>query len=129
MTFSFDLEERLLSFAAEITDLVRRLPKDRVSNHIGGQLLRSGTSPLANHGEAEYAESRRDFVHKLRVCLKEMSESKRWLLLIRKSQLVSVDVGPLIREAVELVKIFAASVRTATRNKSAETTSDEQEVR
>src|SRR5438477_7252376 len=78
----YDLEERLLNFAATIVRLADSLPNTKAGNHIGGQLLRCGTSPLANHGEVEAAESRNDFLHKLRVCLKELRETNRWLRLI-----------------------------------------------
>jgi len=61
------------------------LPNTRVGNHIAGQLLRCGTSPLPNHGEAEAAESTEDFIHKLKICLKEFRETKRWLLLVVRS--------------------------------------------
>src|SRR5262249_38258630 len=68
----YDLEERLLEYAARIIRLVEKLPDSRAGNHIAGQLLRSGTSPLPNHGEAQAAESRRDFLHKFRICHREM---------------------------------------------------------
>ena len=80
----YDLEERLLDYAAAIIRLIEELPKTRAGNHVAGQLLRSGTSPLPNHGEAQAAESPNDFVHKLRVCLKELRESFRWLRLIHR---------------------------------------------
>src|ERR1700731_3163443 len=73
----FDLEERLLEFSARIIEIVDALPNTRAANHIAGQLLRCGTSPYGNHGEVEAAESGRDFVHKLRVCLKELKETRR----------------------------------------------------
>jgi four helix bundle protein len=72
------LEERLLSFAAAVINLSEMLPKSRAGNHISGQILRSGTSPYPNHGEAESAELREDFIHKLKVCLKELRETQRW---------------------------------------------------
>jgi hypothetical protein len=72
---TFDLEERLLNYAAEIIRFTEKLPNTRAGNHIAAQLLRSGTSPLSNHGEAESAESHDDFVHKLKVCLKELRGS------------------------------------------------------
>jgi len=65
----YDLEDRLLEFAAKIVRLVELLPNTKAGNHIAGQLLRCGTSPLSNHGEVEAAESRKDFLHKLRICL------------------------------------------------------------
>jgi four helix bundle protein len=75
----FDLEDRLLEFSARIIRLVDALPNTRAANHVAGQLLRCGTSPLGNHGEVQAAESRRDFVHKLRICLKEFKETRRFV--------------------------------------------------
>jgi len=116
----YDLEERLLEYAASIVRLTRRLPRDRPGLHIAGQLLRSGTSPLSNHGEAQAAESRQDFIHKLRICLKELRESKRWLLLIRKVPLLkpASAADPVLNETEELIKIFVASIRTAEKGKN-----------
>ena len=113
----FDLEERLLEFSSRIIRLVDALPNTRAANHLAGQLLRCGPSPLGNHGEVQAAESRRDFVHKLRICLKEFKETRRWLRLLQRSQLVPVAKMTLIlQETEELIKIFAASVRTAEKN-------------
>ena len=78
----YDLEDRLLEFAANIVELTESPPNTRAGNHIAGQLLRCGTSPYGNHGEVEAAESRKDFLHKLRICLKELRETKRWLRLV-----------------------------------------------
>jgi len=69
-----DIQERLIDFAVDIIKLCSSLPKNRSSNHIATQLLRSGTSPAANYGEARGAESRNDFIHKLRIALKERTE-------------------------------------------------------
>ena len=81
---------------------------------MASQLLRLGTSPLPNHGEAESAESAADFVHKLKVCLKELRETKRWLRLVVRVPMLSSDVvNPLLQETIELIRIFAASIRTA----------------
>jgi four helix bundle protein len=110
----FDLEERLLDYAAAIIRLVEELPKTRAGNHVAGQLLRSGTSPLPNHGEAESAESPADFVHKLKVCLKELRETKRWLRLVARVPMLPVSsVDPVLQETIELIRIFVASIRTA----------------
>ena len=81
----YDLEDRLLEFSSRIINLVELLPNSRAGNHIAGQLIRSGTSPYANHGEAQAAESSRDFTHKMRICLKELRESKRWKLSVESS--------------------------------------------
>jgi four helix bundle protein len=116
-TAQFDLEDRLLDFSARIIRLVDALPNTRAANHVAGQLLRCGTSPYGNHGEVEAAESRRDFVHKLRVCLKELKESRRWLRLLQKAALVPErKMAAILRETEELIKIFFTSVRTAEKN-------------
>jgi four helix bundle protein len=113
-TARFDLEDRLLDFSARIIRLVDALPNTRAANHVAGQLLRCGTSPYGNHGEVEAAESRRDFVHKLRICLKELKESRRWLRLLQKASLVpEKKMGAILGETEELIKIFFTSVRTA----------------
>lgn len=118
----FDLEDRLLDYAAAVVRLVEELPKTRAGNHIAAQLLRSGTSPLPNHGEAESAESPADFIHKLKVCLKELSETKRWLRLVARIPVLPASaVEPLLGETVELIRIFASSIRTAEKH-SEETT-------
>jgi four helix bundle protein len=110
----YDLEERLLDYAARVVRMVEKLPNTRAGNHIAGQLLRSGTSPLPNHGEAQAAESRKDFVHKLKICHKELRESRRWLRLIQRVPLLKPQqVQSLSDETEELVRIFAASLRTA----------------
>jgi len=116
----YDLEERLLEYAARIIRLVERLPASRAGNHIAAQLLRSGTSPLPNHGEAQAAESRKDFIHKLKICHKELRESRRWLRLIQRVPLLKpAQVQPLADETEELIRIFAASLRTAASRKQA----------
>src|SRR5204862_715703 len=113
----YDLEDRLLEFAAQIVQLVELLPSTKAGNHIAGQLLRCGTSPLANHGEVEAAESRKDFLHKLRICLKERRETWRWLCLVGRLDLTKGDQLRLtLTEVEELIRIFAASVRTTEKN-------------
>ena len=114
----FDLEERLLEYAVRIIRLVDALPQTRAGRHVADQLLRCGTSPLANHGELQGAESRKDFIHKLGICLKEIREARRWLRLVHRVPLLPPSkVTPLIVETESLIKIFAASVRTAQKNK------------
>jgi four helix bundle protein len=113
----FDLEDRLLEFAARLTKLVDALPNSRTGNHVGGQLLRCGTSPFAHHGEVQAAESRKDFIHKLGVCLKELKEVRRWLRFIARIELIPLQrLSPLLIETEELIRIFAASIRTAEKN-------------
>ena len=115
----YDLEERLLEYASRIIRLVERLPSTRAGNHVAGQLLRSGTSALPNHAEAQAAESASDFVHKLKLCLNELRESFRWLLLIKRVPLIkpATLLDPLLSETEELIRIFVASIRTAEKRK------------
>ena len=116
----FDLEERLLNYAADIVRLTDRLRESQSQRHIAGQLLRSGTSPLANHGEANAAESDADFVHKLHISLKELRESKRWLKLVQRVPLVDApdSLNSLIEETDQLERIFHSSIRTVKNRKA-----------
>ena len=118
----FDLEERLLEFASAVIDLSENLPDTRAGNHVAGQILRSDTSPCPNHGEAEDAESREDFVHKLKVCLKELRETRRWARLIKRKAWAKEDSALLFvsSESDELIRIFYSSIQTAKRNALAE---------
>lgn len=115
----YDLEERLIDFAVRIIRMIEDLPNTRVGNHIAGQLLRCGTSPAPNYGEAQGAESRADFIHKMRVCLKELRETRVWLLMIVRATLIksSSKLDPLIQETNELISIFVTSIRTAKKGK------------
>ena len=114
----YDLEDRLLDFAVDVVELTESLPNTRAGNHIAGQLLRCGTSPLSNHGEVEAAESRKDFLHKLRICLKELRETKRWLRLVSRLKKLGepANLPACLNEVEELIRIFAASVKTAEKN-------------
>jgi four helix bundle protein len=118
----FDLEDRLIEFGVRIIRLADALPKTRVGSHIAGQIVRSGTSPAPNYGEAQSAESRPDFIHKMQVCLKELRETRVWLLMTAKANLVrfSSQLNPLIDESNQLISIFVTSVKTA-RQKRQET--------
>ena len=111
----FDIEERLIDFAVRIIRTVESLPKTKVGNHIAGQLIRCGTSPAPNYGEAQSAESRSDFIHKMKVSLKELRETRIWLLMIVKANLIkpASKLEPLINENNELISIFVTSVKTA----------------
>jgi four helix bundle protein len=114
----FNLEERLLEFASAVIDLSESLPNSRAGNHVAGQLLRSGTAPYPNHAEAEAAESREDFIHKLKICLKELRETRRWVRLIRRKTWVKEEgtLVFLLRESDELIRIFYSSIQTAKLN-------------
>jgi four helix bundle protein len=113
----FDLEERLLDFSVRIVRVTEQTPKTDAGRHVADQVFRSGTSPYANHGEAEAAESTNDFVHKLKLCLKELRETWRWLRLIQRVPMVSKPelLDPLIKEADELIRIFRQSIITCQR--------------
>ena len=92
------LSERLLDFTVKMIKLVNSLPKTIVGRHIGGQILRSGTSPGSNYEEALGAESRADFIHKLGIVLKELKETRFWLKVIYRTKiLASQDVEPYKR--------------------------------
>jgi four helix bundle protein len=114
----YDLEDRLLDFAVDVVELTESLPNTRAGNHIAGQLLRCGTSPLSNHGEVEAAESRKDFLHKLRICLKELRETKRSVRLVSRLRKLGepANLPACLNEVEELIRIFAASVKTAEKN-------------
>lgn len=114
----YDLEERLLEFASVIIDLSEKLPATRAGNHVAGQILRSGTAPYPNHGEAEAAESRDDFIHKLKICLKELRETRRWARLIKRKGWAKDETALIyiLNEADELIRIFFSSIQTAKRN-------------
>ena len=116
----YDLEERLLKYSARIISLVEALPRTRTGDHIAGQLLRSGTSAYPNHGEAQAAESPKDFIHKIKISLKELRETERWLKLIQHVKLInnSNRLDELLDETQQLIKIFVTSVKTAQTNSS-----------
>ena len=116
----FDLQDRLIGFAVRILNLVESLPDSRTGNHVGGQLIRSGTSPAPNYGEAQSAESRKDFIHKMKISLKELRETQVWLLIIQRKPLADPHDKPtsLIEETDELISIFVASIKTARVNQN-----------
>ena len=109
-----DLGERLLVYAARIVNLVASLPKTPVGRRIGDQLLRSGTSVGANYEEAQGAESKADFTHKLQIALKELRESRYWLRLLAVSETVPPHrLEEIINEATQLCAILSKAVATA----------------
>ncbi len=110
----FDLEERLINFSLRVINTVEVLPDTKICNYLSSQLLRSGTSPALNYGEAQSPESKRDFIHKYQVILKELRETSINLrILDRKSLLTDL---PLLQENKELIAIFFTSIRTARKN-------------
>ena len=112
-----ELEDRLLDFGARAGKVVDALPDTRLGRHIAGQLVRSGTSPVANYAEACAAESKRDFIHKLGITLKELRESRAWVKLIMKADLLPEPrMEPLLDEVEQLCNIVGKSIVTAKAN-------------
>lgn len=111
----YDLEERLLEYSVGIIKIIEQLPNTRTGNHIAGQLLRSGTSAYPNHDEAQSAESPKDFIHNLRISLKELRETQRWLNLVKRVPLIknSKSLDGILEETEQLIKIFVTSIKTA----------------
>ena len=115
---SDELSERLIVFAARIGKVVDALPDTRMGRHIAGQLVRSGTSPAPNYEEACAAESRADFIHKLGICLKELRESRSWIrLIIRIELLPEHRMRELLDECDQLCNIIGKSIVTAKEKK------------
>jgi four helix bundle protein len=114
----FNLEDRLIDFAVLIIEITENLNNTRAGNHISGQLVRSGTSPALQYGEAQSAESRNDFVHKLKILLKELRETLVSLKIIKKVPLTKkMDlVDKALTECNELVSIFVKSINTTKKN-------------
>ena len=111
------LEDRLIEFAAMIVAVVECLPNSKAGNHISNQLIRSGTSPAPNYGEAQSAESRKDFIHKLKISLKELRETMVWLKIIARTGMTSRDkTQKVLEECNELIAIFVSSTKTADAN-------------
>ena len=120
-TTKFDLEERLIEYASRCIKLAEALPKAVAPKHLGGQMIRSGTAPALNYGEAQAAESRADFIHKMKICLKELRETLVTIKIIKKcSFLPTQRLEPLMTENNELISIFVKSIETAVRNMNEE---------
>lgn len=111
----FDLEGRLVDFAVRIIKMAESLPKTATGRHISGQIIRSGTAPAANYGEAQSAESKADFIHKMRLSLKELRETRVWLLIIVQAGLIKpvIKLETLLDESNQLISIFVTSIGTA----------------
>ena len=110
-----DLEERLIDFAVLIIEISESLPNTRAGNHLAGQIVRSGTSPALNYGEAQDAESNQDFIHKIKIVLKELRETFVALKIIKKAKLYNDEdkLKMALTENNELIAIFVATVKTA----------------
>jgi four helix bundle protein len=114
----FDLQDRLVDYAVRIINLCEALPNSKTGKHVCSQILRSGTAAAPNHGEAQSAESRADFVHKLKIALKELRETETWLKIIAKAKLIKPadKLVPLQLETNELISILYRSIETARKN-------------
>jgi four helix bundle protein len=114
----FDLEDRLIDFTVMVADVVEGLPNTKAANHIGGQMIRSGSSPALNYGEAQEAESRKDFIHKMGICRKELRETKVALKIIvrRPYKEVLIHSEKTLKECLEPLAIFSKSIETAKKN-------------
>ena len=116
----YDLEERLIDFSVLIIEIVNKMPNSKAGNHLSGQLVRSGTSVSLNYGEAQSAESRKDFIHKMKVILKELRETYVCLKIIHRCKLYKVE-EKIIKEKKEnneLISIFVKSIETARKNQN-----------
>ena len=115
----FDLEERLIDFAVLISDVIDDLPNTRLGNYLSGQMIRSGTSPALNYGEAQGAESQADFIHKMKVVLKELRETFVGLKIIKRKEMLKdlTFLNETLSENNELISIFVKSIETAKKNK------------
>lgn len=110
----YDLEKRLICFSVMIIELVEQFPPSFAWKHLGEQLIRSSTSPALNYGEAQAAESKADFIHKMSICYKELRESWVSLQILELKPPVSLQlIKPVLEECNELVAIFTQSLKTA----------------
>ena len=114
----FDLEERLITFSVLIIDIVNEMLNSKAGNHLSGQLVRSGTSVSLNYGEAQSAESKKDFIHKMKIILKELRETHVCLKIILRSRLYKAEnkINKAIKENNELISIFVKSIETSQKN-------------
>lgn len=110
----FDLEDRLIEFAILVSELIELLPNTKLANHLGNQCIRSCTAPALLYGEAQSAESQKDFIHKVLILLKELRETKVCLKIFKRKLLLSEEaIKPVLQENEELIAIFAKSIKTA----------------
>src|SRR6266700_4795806 len=117
MERKFDLNERLIDFAEKIINISEALPRTIAGIHIAGQLIRSGTSPVLNYGEAQSAESRNDFIHKMKISAKELRETYNCMRIIKKKEWYPEnELLPVVDENNQLIAIFVKSIETAKRN-------------
>ena len=115
----YNLQERLVKFSASIIRNASTLKKEFATEHLLKQLIRSATSSSLNYGEAQAAESKRDFIHKMRICLKELRESQVNMQIMIEANLVEnkAEFNKIQKECSELVAIFTTSIKTTNNNK------------
>lgn len=122
MERKFDLEQRLIKFAVSAIRLAEKLPTSFAGKHLSGQLIRSATAPALHYGEAQSAESRNDFIHKLKIALRELREIKNNLLIIHQMEWYKDnELNAIVAETIELISIFSKSITTTQKNKTAKT--------
>ncbi len=112
----YDLHERLIDFAVQIINITDHLKATKAGNHLSGQIVRSGTAPSLNYSEAQSAESRNDFIHKMSLVLKELRETHSCLKIIYKAKLYikeEEDLIVILKENDELISIFVKSIATS----------------
>ena len=113
-----DLEERLILFAILVIEIAEKLPKTVAGLTLSGQMIRSSTSSALNYGEAQSAESTKDFIHKMKVVLKELRETYVCLRIVKGAHLYKDEskLDSVIIENNELISIFVTSINTARSN-------------
>ncbi len=116
----YDLEQRLIDFSVLSIEIVNEMPNSKAGNHLSGQLVRSGTSVALNYGEAQSAESKKDFIHKMKVILKELRETLVCLRIIHQCKLYKTEepIAKAKTECNELISIFVKSIETARKNQT-----------
>ena len=114
----YDLEDRLVEFSSRVIDIVESLPSTRAGNYVAGQLIRCGIAPSLLYGEAQSAESRDDFIHKMKIVAKELKETRICLkIIVKKEMIIPVQsISDVSRENEELIAIVSKSIETAKRN-------------
>ena len=115
----YDLQDRLIDYAVRIVKVSEALPEKTAGKHVSTQILRSGTSPAPNYGEAQSAESKADFIHKLKIALKELRETEIWLKIIIRAEMIkpAAHLTPLLKETDELIAILFTSIETTRKRK------------
>ena len=114
----YDLENRFVEYACNIVEIIDALPNTKTGYYFAGQLIRSSNSPALNYGEAQAAESKKDFIHKLGLVLKELKECRTALKIVLRMQMIKqvVKIKNISIETEELIAIIAKSISTAKNN-------------